>query len=202
MNNKRYVPQFLCIQLQESILQDVQHVKSCLLSSSPPIPCSFYLQPIMAVVLRNTAVSGLAVTYQGVGTALNVQPATGVAEQTISPNLGLGELFQTYFFQWDLTPSVAGAPSPRITIESVSTLPDNLVSPQGANVMPNPTQSGWNIIPMEVGTFQFIFFLLTCYHTYIEWFNGFQNSESSQQKLVGSTCHSPRHSSNASWPWC
>ena len=47
----------------------------------------------MAVILRNVAAPGLAVTYQGLGMPLNIQPATGVAEQTVGPTFG----WETYF---------------------------------------------------------------------------------------------------------
>ena len=72
-------------------------------------------------------------------------------------NFQLKDLFQTYCLQWDLTPGGAGG-TPGITIESVPAPGGNPVSPQGNIVVPNPTPTGWNIIPMGAGTFQFVFF--------------------------------------------
>ena len=47
----------------------------------------------MAVVLRNASVPGLAVTYEGIGTPLDMQPVTGANTRKV----GLTFSSKTYF---------------------------------------------------------------------------------------------------------
>lgn len=67
-----------------------------------------------------------------------------------------------------MVPAAANAPDPLldpgITILSVNA-PNSPVSAQGVNVLPNPALTGWNIIPMGGGTFQFVSLSLSSYHT-------------------------------------
>ena len=80
--------QFLCVKLQESILQERATYKKLSVFLFT-FNTSFFSPPSNhGSSLRNSAAPNLAVNFNGVGTALDLQPVTGVPAQNVGLAFG------------------------------------------------------------------------------------------------------------------